>query len=94
MSNEEFKQGMIKFKLEGKIGVAVVVAALSSLLSTGVLIGRDRAQTETIDAHNHRIETLEKTCQTVSVAIARIEENTSNLKERLKEVRDFLGSKK
>ena len=91
---EKIKEGIINFAIKGKVGVAVIGVLLSAILVIGYL----QSEVATLKDNNLRkdakIETLEKNCNLISISLARIEENTKNLTEKIQDLKHTLEVRK
>jgi len=80
---QRLKDNFVNFKIEGRVGVIIVISIITSLLSIGGLI-------TTVQSHKTRIANLEANCKVISVSIGRIDENTKNTKETIGEIKTDL----
>jgi hypothetical protein len=76
---------IVDFTIKGKVGVAVIGALLSALLGVAGMSVKISNLSCDNEKQAQRIEGLEKNCQIISVALARIEANTENIKEKISE---------
>ena len=80
-------KNIVDFVIRGKVGVAVLSTLLGSLLGLAGMGVKVSTLTDVSVKQEQRIEILERNYQTVCVALARIEENTANIKERMSDLK-------